>query len=143
MVDFPLVFEAYAESEKEASKPWMGSINNHEPIKCGLPPEFSGPGGCYTSGELLVLAVINSIIARFKYSCEKKGLSFQKIKARGILKLDMGSEDNFIFTSLDIFGDVEGASDKDRIKEILEEAIALSEVSQCIKIPKVLHVSVD
>lgn len=140
MIKFPLEFEVNIEAKEGISTPWNGQGNAHVPIGCSIPVEFGGPGGGYTPEDLFALATLNCIISDFKVFCYKKRESFSKIKGKACLTLDLINQ-KLIFSNLDITLEVEGAIHPDVVKAILEESIANCPVCNCIKMPKILHIT--
>ena len=143
MIQFPLHFEVFAEADSDLTNAWKCQANALEPISCCIPPEFAGPGKSYTPEDFFAFSVINSIIAAFKIGCEKANQNFDKIKGKASLTMDLGPDNKLTFAALDICLDVTGASDKEKIKKILEEAISICPVSNAIKTPKTLHIQVN
>ena len=143
MSKFPLIFEVFSEADPAVNSPWEVKKNSFECITCCVPPELKGSGGGYTPEDLFALSIINCIIADFKVFCEKASESFKKIKIKAKLVLDEQSNQKLILTGIDIEIDVEGASNSEKIKKILDESINHCPVSHTIKIPKTLHINVS
>ena len=140
---FPLIFEVCSEAESSINTPWKVKHCDFEEITCCVPPELKGPGGGYTPEDLFALSIINCIISDFKVFCENAKESFEKIKIKASLKLDNPSNKNFIFTNIDIKIDVIGATNIEKVKKILDDAIKHCTICNSIKIPKTLHINIS
>lgn len=124
MTDFPIKFEVYASSEEGVHTTWKSQVNALEPIETCIPPEFQGPGKGYTPEDFLGLAILNCIIALFKISCQKQQLKFKKIEGKAVLRLDKLQTPPFVVIGeTDIFVNIIGASDEEKIKELFENLL--------------------
>ena len=142
MIKFPLHFEVFAEAQPGISTIWKAQANTHTQIDCCIPVEFSGPGGGYSSEDFFALAIINCIIGAFKFFCEKNNQSFKTIKGKAGLKVESATNKIMKFTAIDIVFDIEGASNIEKVKKLLDEAISNCPVCNSIQIPKTLHISI-
>lgn len=144
MIDFPLKFEAKADSKPGISNTWQCSVNNLEPIKIAIPVQFHGPGKAYTPEDLYGLAILNCIIAVYKALCEKNNIDFEKIEGFVTVILNKKKENGpLIFANLEIKLVVSGAKDKEKAKTFLEKAIKDCPVSNSIKTGKTYHLEVS
>ncbi len=142
MMKFPLEYEVYAEAGADLGSLGKAQANAQSPISWAIPVEFGGPGGGYTPEDLFALSVINCIMSAFKCYCHKYNLSFKTIKSKAILKMDKDVNNKFYFSEININLEVEGASNIENVKKQLEEAINNCPVSNSVKIPKTLHLTV-
>jgi uncharacterized OsmC-like protein len=144
MVHFPMKFGVQANASSGIASQWTCQTDLLPPIPSAIPLEFMGPGGGYSPEDLFALAVVNCVIATFKVYCEKGKLSFQNIEGKAILTVDkLPSEPGFGMTQIDITLNVNGASDKEKIKKTLETAIKDCAVSNSIKSGKTFHINVS
>ncbi|MBI5345856.1 MAG: OsmC family protein [Chlamydiae bacterium] len=142
MLKFPLKFEGKAECTYGISVPWITKINSQPSINIALPVEFNGPGNAYTPEDLLGLAVLNCIIATFKVFCEKHKQFFENLEGKIIVNLDKMHETNGLhISSFDISLHIKGASDKNKIEELLHKSLDHCPVSNSVKGAKTFHVS--
>jgi len=142
MIKLPAKFDVYAEAKPGISTVWKGEADGNKLDNCCIPVEFSGPGGGMTAEDLFGLAVLNCIIGEFKFICEKKNLSFKTIKGKASLTVDADPKKLIKFTLIDLFFCVEGSTDIEEVKKLLEYAISNCPVSNSIQIPKTLHITV-
>jgi organic hydroperoxide reductase OsmC/OhrA len=144
MVSYPLVFEVYAEALAGVGTPWTTQQNSLAPLSIAIPPEFNGPGGHYTPEDLLTLSLLNCIIAMFKFKCEKNQILFGKIKGKAVAKLDIDQANNQLFIStIDVTLDVEGSSNIERAKELLDSSVKTCPVTNSLKTGKTFHLNVS
>src|SRR5262245_24421573 len=137
MVSFPLKFEVTAKAGPGIREKWPAQTGDLPPIQCAIPLEFMGPGGGYSPEDLFAISLVNCLVATFKFYCEKSKLSFQEIAARAVLSVDKQTgEPGFAMTQADIFFDITGASDADRVRKQMEAAIRDCAVSNSIKTGK-------
>lgn len=144
MIHFPLKFQTEAKSSSGVGTKWVAYGNELPPIEAAIPLEFSGPGGGYSPEDFFALALLNCLIAMFKVYCEKSNLSFQEIKGKVILTVDrVPGQAGFAMTQADVFLDVSGASDADRVRKTLESAIKDCPVSNSIKTGKTFQINIS
>ena len=137
-------FEVSASASPGASSIWQAICDKLPPINCAIPPEFMGPGGGYSPEDLFALSLLNCLIATFKVYAEKSKVGFQEIKGRINLTVDkIAGESGFAMTQADVFFDVTGASDRDRVKKLLDQAIKDCAVSNSIKTGKTFHINIS
>ena len=142
MIKFPLEYEVFIETDAHLSSLGKAQANAQPPISCSIPVEFGGPGSGYTAEDLFALSVTNCILSAFKCFCHKEHLTFKLVKGKSILKMNMDSNKKLFFSEIDIRLEVEEASNVEKVKKALEEAISNCPVSNSIKIPKTLHINV-
>lgn len=136
-------FEAQANATSGINSLWTAQTDQLPPIPSAIPHEFMGPGGGYSPEDLFSLAVLNCVIATFKVYCEKAKLTFQNLQGKATLTVDkMQGESGFGMTQIDITFDIQGASDKEKIKQTLESAIKDCAVSNSIKSGKTFHINI-
>ena len=142
MVKFPMNFEVEAKAPSGISSQWIAQANHLPPIPSAIPPEFTGPGGGYSPEDLFGIAVLNCLIALYKVYCEKSKLVFQEIKAKAVLTADKDPASvSFYISHIDVFLTVEGASDQEKARKLLESAIKDCPISNSIKSAKSFHIS--
>ncbi|KPK33058.1 MAG: hypothetical protein AMS24_02355 [Chlamydiae bacterium SM23_39] len=142
MIKFPLNFEVYSEATSGICNKWKIHINAYEPITCCIPTEFYGPGEGYTPEDFFALSILNCMIASFKIACEKENANFDKVKTKAKLIMNLDANNKLIFSEINIIIDVEGASDIEKVKKILERSVNDCPVSNAIKTPKTLQLNV-
>jgi organic hydroperoxide reductase OsmC/OhrA len=144
MVSFPLKFEVNATAKPGIRDKWHAKTGDLPPIECAIPLEFMGPGGGYSPEDLFAISLVNCLVATFKFYCEKAKLSFEEIAARAVLSVDrMAGEPGFTMTQADIFFDIKGASDVERVRKQLDAAIRDCAVSNSIKTGKTFHINIS
>jgi organic hydroperoxide reductase OsmC/OhrA len=144
MMKFPMKFEVEATATQGIRNTWSGQSGSLPPIPSAIPPEFMGPGGGYSPEDLFALALLNCLIATFKVYCEKSKISFESIKSRAILTVDKQPAENFIWMKhVEVFIDVNGSSDPDKARQLLDSSLKDCAVSQSIKSGKTFHLKVN
>ena len=144
MLKLPLHFEVNAETKKGILTSWQCTAGSHTPISCSVPPEFQGSGEGYSPEDFFGFAILNCIIATFKVYCEKGNLHFDILSGKA--KVVMGkdpSEKCLCITDVDITIDIKGASDVERVKKTLDQAIKDCAISNSIKSGKTFHLTVN
>lgn len=142
MMKFPLKFEVQASTVSGIQTNWTATTMNHlPPITSAIPPEFSGPGGGYTPEDLFAISLLNCLIASFKVYCEKSQVSFKELKGRVILTVDKGAQ-GLIMSHADIYFDISGASNPEKTRKLLDDAIKNCPVSNSIKTGKTFHIEI-
>ena len=137
-------FEAGASGASGLSSVWTSQVEKLPPIECAIPVEFQGPGGGYSPEDLLSISLLSCLIATFKVYCEKSQASFEEIKTRATLKVDRHPSENSIsITEIDIFIDVSGASDSEKVRSLLDKSIKECMISNVIKAGKTFHLNVS
>ncbi len=143
MIQFPMKFEVSASSASGASSKWQAEAGRLSPIVCAIPPEFMGPGEGYSPEDLFAISLLNCLIATFKVYAEKAGVRFQTIKGRVQLTVDrIPGGSGFTMTHADVFFDLEGVSDREKAKKLLDGAIKDCAVSNSIKTGKTFHINI-
>jgi uncharacterized OsmC-like protein len=144
MIKFPVKCEVKATATEGIRKSWNAQAGSLPVIISAIPPEFLGPGGGYSPEDLFALALLNCIIATFKVYCEKSKLSFVDLKSRAILTADQQPSENLIWMKhVEVFVDVTGSSDPEKVRRQLENSIKDCAVSNSIKSGKTFHLSVS
>jgi|GEM_PF-343269 len=144
MIKFPIKTEVKASATEGVRKSWTVQSDSLPEIVSAIPPEFLGPGGGYSPGDLFTLSLLNCIIGTFKVYCEKFKISFRELNSRAILTIDQQQADNIILMKhIEVFIDVSGASDRDKVRKQLENAIKDCAVANSIKSGKTFHLNVD
>ena len=144
MVKFPMKFEAEAHSSEGSQTKWSAKAGPLPPIPSAIPPEFMGPGGGYSPEELFALSLLNCLIATFKVYAEKSKVSYREIKGKIDLTLDkQAGGTSLVMTHADILFDITDASDKERVKKIMDSAIKDCAISNSIKTGKTFHINVS
>jgi organic hydroperoxide reductase OsmC/OhrA len=113
---------AQANAPIEQSWTCTGNEPNLPPISCSIPPEFKGPGGAYSPEDLFALSILNCEIATFKVFCSRMQVTFNKISGKAIVSVGKNAQGVLAITKLDITMRLEGASDAEKAKKLLEEA---------------------
>ena len=140
---FPLKYEVTAAAAPGIMTPWQTQVDALTPIDCAIPPEFSGPGGPYSPEDLFAMSILNSMVALFKFLCDKKKVSFKEIKSKATLSVDKNAETNQIhMNEIYISFSVSGASDIGEVKEMLEQAIRDCPIGNSVKTGKSFQISV-
>ena len=141
---FPMKFEAQGESKSGIASSWKSWSGELPPIPCAIPVEFSGPGNAYSPEDLFSLSLLSCMVAMFKVYCEKSKISFQDLKAKVMLTMDLNTSENvLVFTHADVTITVKGASDPGKARELLERAVKDCPVSNSIKTGKTFHFTFD
>ncbi len=141
---FPLKFEISAQASSGVEDLWTAQTAHLQPITSAIPPEFMGPGGGYSPEDLFAIALLNCLIATYKVYCKKGGISFKTIQGKAILTIDhIPGEGPFGMKAIDVTLHVEGASDPNKARQILETAIKDCAVSNSIKSGKTFHLNVS
>ncbi|MBM3184162.1 MAG: OsmC family protein [Chlamydiae bacterium] len=142
MLKFPLKFEVTSVSPAGISSVWKSQAGGLPPIPSAIPPEFMGPGKGYSPEDLFAISVMNCIIATYKVYCEKSKISFQEILGKATLTVDM-QDGSLKMTHLDIAFDVKGATDIEKARKVLDNAIRDCAVSNSIKSGKTFKITVS
>lgn len=144
MVKFPMKFEVKANATAGTNTQWTAQNELLPPIPCAIPPEFMGPGEGYSPEDLFAIALLNCLIATFKVYCEKSKVSFHEVKGKVLLTIDkLSGQSALALTQADIFLDVTGASDLERVRKLLDGAIRDCAVSNSIKTGKTFHINIS
>lgn len=137
-------FEVQATASAATSALWIGQTEHLPPIASAIPPEFMGPGGGYSPEDLFALSLLNCLIATFKVYAEKSNSSFQEIRGRVSLTVDkIPGQSGFAMTQADVFFDITGASEPDKLRKLLDQAIKDCAVSNSIKTGKTFHINIS
>ena len=140
---FPLRYEVNAEATEGISSIWKAQTNALAPTSCAIPPEFNGPGGAYSPEDFFALAILNCMIASFKFHCEKAGQHFEKIKGNASLSITKDPEtEHLLLNEVYIKFDVSGSSDAGHVKNLLEQAIKECPVGNAVKTGKSFQINV-
>ena len=144
MIKFPMKFEVQAASSSGASTQWNAQAEHLPPILCAIPAEFMGPGGGYSPEDLFAISLLNCLIATFKVYCEKGKVSFEEIKGRINLTVDkLAGQPGFAMTQADVFFDISGGSDPEKLRKLLDDSIRDCAVSNSIKTGKTFHINIS
>lgn len=144
MIKFPMKFQAEAASAAGSQTHWSAKAPNLPEITCAIPHEFMGPGGGYSPEDLFAISLLNCLIATFKVYAEKASVTYQEVKGKVDLTVDkIPGESGFAMTHAEVFFDITGASDPDKIKKLMESAIKDCAVSNSIKTGKSFHINVS
>ncbi len=144
MIKFPMKFEVQAVSSAGSASLWTAQAAHLPPISSAIPPEFMGPGGGYSPEDLFALSLLNCLIATFKVYCEKSSVSFREIKGKVSLTVDkLSGQSGFAMTQADIFLDITGGSDPEKLRKLLDLSIKDCAVSNSIKTGKTFHVNIS
>ncbi len=137
-------FEVQASAGSGMQNRWDANSGELPPITMAIPLEFRGPGGGYSPEDLFALAILNCLIAMFKVYCEKEKVSFDQIKTKAELTIDKIAAENLIgVTHVDLYLDVTGASDGERARKIMDNAVKDCIISNSIKSGKTFHITVN
>jgi len=143
-MQFPIKFNVAASSEKGISKCWESQGESMPFITCCIPTEFGGAGEGYSPEDLFALAILNCIIATFKVYAEKSNLEFENLDSSAELTMDKHTSDDYLFMShIDIKITITGASDKDKMKTILDRAIKDCAISNSVKTGKTYQININ
>lgn len=144
MLNFPLKFNVATRAGPGSNTKWKAQAEDFPPIECSIPLEFMGPGGGYSPEDLFAISLLNCLIATFKVYCEKAKLSFEEIGGKVTLSVDrLTGQPGFAMTQADIFFDVKGASDPERVRKQLDAAIRDCAISNSIKTGKTFHINIS
>lgn len=122
---------------------WTGKKESLSPIPLSIPLEFMGPGDGYSPEDLFALAVLNCVIALYKVYCAQAKISFQEIRGNAVLTADKQlAEASFYISQIDLTLEVRGASNVEKAKEILDNAIKNCPIGNSIKSCKSFHTTV-
>ncbi len=141
---FPLQFEVQANAGSGMGTQWAAQSDQLPPIPCAIPPDFGGPGGGYSPEDLFAIALLNCLIATFKVYCEKSKAGFKEVKSRAVLSVDkVVNSSGLVMSQVEIFFDIDGASDKDQVRKLMEAAIRDCAISNSIKSGKTFHINIS
>ncbi|MFA5249944.1 MAG: OsmC family protein [Parachlamydiales bacterium] len=144
MVKFPLKYEVQAESGEKVNEVWKCSSHNLAALSCAVAPEFNGPGNHYTPEDFFGMTVLNCLIAVFKVVCDNKKEPFKTVRGKAILHMSLNQSNNTLFFSeLDLTLEVQGASNPEAIKKLLEYSISVCPACNSIKTSKTFHLQVS
>ena len=144
MLKFPMKFEVKANATPGIASHWTAGSHDLPPIMSAIPPEFSGPGNGYSPEDLFGIAILNCLIATYKVYCEKSKVSFHNLSAKAVLVIDkQPSETSFIVTEINIFFDISGATDVEKGRKLLDQAIKDCAISNSIKSGKTFHINIS
>ena len=103
-----------------------------------------GPGGGYSPEDLFALSLLNCLIATFKVYAEKGGVTFQEIKGKVRLIVDrVPGETAFAMTQAEVFFDITGGSNPEKLRKFLDQAIKDCAVSNSVKTGKTFHINIS
>jgi organic hydroperoxide reductase OsmC/OhrA len=144
MPKFPLKFEVTAKATSGIGKSWTIQEGSQEPVNCAIPPDFHGPGGAYSPEGLFGAAITSCIIAVFKVLTDKSNISFATVDGKAMMTMDFITEDYILsITEVDFIFDITGASDIDKAKSLMGEAIKTCPISNSIKCGKTYNINVN
>lgn len=139
-----MTFDVQASASPGADSQWTAHAGSLSPIPSAIPPEFMGPGGGYSPEDLFAISLLNCLIATFKVYCEKSKVTFREIKGKVRLTVDkLPGQSGFAITQADISFDVNGASDPEKTRKLLDAAIKDCAVSNSIKTGKTFHINIS
>lgn len=122
---------------------WSSKAHSLPDVPIAIPPEFMGPGGGYSPEDLFAMSILNCIIATFKVYADKGGAPFSEVKGKAELTVDrLPDSQGIAMTHIDIYIDVLGASNEDKIKMLLDKAIKDCAVGNSIKSGKTFHINI-
>ena len=143
MAKFPLTFEAFTDMSPGMQNTWEGKADDLPPIPCAIPPEFGGPGKGYSPEDLFGLSILNCVLATFKVYAEKAEVNYQVAKGKVSLKMDKHPQENHLcITMVDLHVRVEGASDQEKARKILDQSVKECAIGNSIKSGKNFHLEV-
>ncbi len=143
MIKFPMKFEVMAAASAGIQANWTGQSDQLPPIPSAIPPEFMGPGGGYSPEDLFALALLNCLIATFKVYAEKSKAEFREIQGKVVLTVDKVLPQGFAMTHADIFLDIAGSTDSEKLRKVLDSAIKDCAVSNSMKTGKSFHINIS
>ncbi len=144
MTKFPLKFKVNASAKEGISSQWAAEADALPPIPSAIPPEFSGPGGGYSPEDLFGIALINCLIALYKVYSERAKVSFKQIQVGATVVADkQPSESSFVITEINLSFHILGASDKQRAREVLDQAIKDCPISNSIRSGKTFDINIS
>lgn len=143
MIKFPMKFEVMAAASAGIQANWTGQSDQLPPIPSAIPPEFMGPGGGYSPEDLFALALLNCLIATFKVYAEKSKAEFREIRGKVVLTVDKVLPQGFAMTHADIFFDITGSTDSEKLRKVLDSAIKDCAVSNSMKTGKSFHINIS
>ncbi len=143
MIKFPMKFEVQAAASAGIQANWTGQSDQLPPIPSAIPPEFMGPGGGYSPEDLFALALLNCLIATFKVYAEKSKAEFKEIKGKVVLTVDKVLPQGFAMTHAEIFFDIAGSTDPEKLRKVLDSAIKDCAVSNSMKTGKTFHINIS
>jgi organic hydroperoxide reductase OsmC/OhrA len=144
MIKFPMKFEVQAAARSGIQSTWSANSGSLPPITMAIPLDFKGPGGGYSPEDLFALAILNCLIAVFKVYCDKEKVTFDEIKTKAELTISKLSAENMIAaTHIDLYLDVTGASDGERARKVMDNAVKDCIISNSVKLGKTFHITVQ
>ena len=143
MIKFPMKFEVMAAASAGIQANWTGQSDQLPPIPSAIPPEFMGPGGGYSPEDLFALALLNCLIATFKVYAEKSKAEFREIRGKVVLTVDKVLPQGFAMTNAEIFFDITGSTDSEKLRKVLDSAIKDCAVSNSMKTGKTFHINIS
>jgi organic hydroperoxide reductase OsmC/OhrA len=144
MLKLPLLFNVESKAKSGISTAWSSTAANLPEITSAIPPEFGGSGQGYSPEDLFALAILNCMIATFKVYAEKSNIQFAQIHGKATLSMNkLPSENAFWMSDIEITLDVSGASNVDKAKTILENAVKSCAIGNSIKTGKTFHLKVS
>jgi uncharacterized OsmC-like protein len=145
MPEFPIKFEVKANASAGISKSWTATENSSKPIECAIPPVFHGPGQGYSPEGLFGISILNCIIAFYKTLCEKSNVQFSNLESSASMTMDYSSDDDSILsiTEIDFNITVNGSSDPEKAKILLEQSASRCPLSNSIKCGKTYNFKVN
>lgn len=144
MLKFPMQFKVSSSAKAGIWSQWTSQADALPPIPSAIPPEFSGPGGGYSPEDLFGIALMNCLIAIYKVYCEKSKISFKDIHCEATVVINkQPSESSFVVSDVHLRFDITGASDKDKARSILDQAIKDCPVSNSIRSGKTFDINIS
>jgi len=119
MVEYPISFEAEAKSSKD-EKTW--SIETGEGLneEISAPEEFGGDSEKPSPEDLLNASLTSCILATFKVTADRKGLSYSEVKTSSRAELDRNEDGRPVMKKAEVTITLENVSDNELAQEVVE-----------------------
>ena len=143
MIKYPLQFHAEATAKPGIATTWTATAENNPPITSAIPPEFMGPGGGYSPEDLYGIALLNCVIATFKFFAEKSGLTFTDVKGTAEITIDRGDGGKPWISHIKLHLTLSGASDPAKGETVLKESKAACLVCNSMRTNVTLETTVS
>lgn len=143
MIKYPLKFHAEAQATPGIANTWTSKSEDNAPIISAIPPEFMGPGGGYSPEDLYGIALLNCVIATFKFFAEKSSLTFSEVKGTAEITIDRGEGGRPWISHIQLHLSLHGASDPAKGETVLKEAKAACIVCHSMRTEVSMETTVD